>query len=110
MDITVEFTTISCNYCGFIFAVPEKVRKTWRGSHSSFYCPSCKGSMYYPSESDEEKLKKQVNRLQGMYREKLSCCTQLQEEVSHKDRRINGYKGALAKEKKRAKANDRPHD
>ncbi|MEW8105070.1 MAG: hypothetical protein AB2801_08655 [Candidatus Thiodiazotropha endolucinida] len=106
MDITIKYTPIDCFHCQFVFAVPATTDKKWRETHQLFYCPSCRGQMYYPGESDSEKLQKKMNQYKELYEDKLSCCMELQEEVDHKDRRINGYKGALAKEKKRASAND----
>ena len=100
MNITIEFTSLNCNYCQFTFAVPASVVRGWRDCHNTFYCPSCKGGMGYTQQTNNEKLKKKVTRVQKQYEEKLACCVELQEENEHQVRRYNGLKGHITKLKK----------
>jgi rubredoxin len=93
MKMTIEFETIECCSCGFVFAIPKGVKKKWEETNRTFHCPSCDQSQHYCQESDADKYKR-------LYKQKIACCDELQETVKHQEKRIYGYMGALAKSKK----------
>ena len=60
MEIRSNYQCCTCGECGIHFAIPVEYWLQLRDNHETFYCP--KGHpRYYPKESDEEKLKKQLN-------------------------------------------------
>lgn len=55
--------TETCIKCGVLFAMPETWQTEFRKTHESFTCPAGH-SQFYPGETVEEKLRKQVAQLQ----------------------------------------------
>lgn len=92
MELGIEYRTIQCD-CGLVFAIPETWAKQKEKDHTSFYCPNCKSSRYYPQESEKDK----VARLERQLQRERNCCQAAQNEVIHLENRINGYKGYAAK-------------
>ncbi len=66
--LTIIFTPITCasKRCGFTFAVPQHWWQHMHDAHKSIYCPKCQSGTYWPNESDEEKLRRQLNSTQDM--------------------------------------------
>lgn len=64
MSITVstkiELNVIECANCGLVFAVTTDFERRRRNDHGGFYCPFGH-SNYFPSKSDEEKLRDQLS-------------------------------------------------
>lgn len=68
VDLLTTFATITCASvsCGFTFAVPDHWWQKMHDRHQTIYCPKCKSGTYWPSESDEEALRRQLNSTQDM--------------------------------------------
>lgn len=95
-NMNIQMSIQVCINCGIVFAITKKYEDQLRKSHESFYCPN-KHSQYYSSESDAEKLKKQLKQSQCKFEEKESCCNRLESTVKHQEHVINGYKGQVTK-------------
>jgi len=66
--LITTFQTVTCaeERCGFTFAVPQHWWQKMHDQHRSIYCPKCKSGTYWPSESDEEKLRRQLHSANDM--------------------------------------------
>lgn len=59
MEVVVQLVSMTCS-CGIVYGIPETYRKARQDDHKTFYCPNgC--NRHYPSESIEEKLRKQLH-------------------------------------------------
>lgn len=56
-------STVTCCKCGVMFAMPEEWQVKFRQNHEHFYCPAGH-SQHYTGETEEEKLRQKVARLQ----------------------------------------------
>ena len=101
MDITISYKVESCIRCGFQFAVPTAFQEMKIQDHSSFFCPSCKHSMYYPDDNEVEKLKKETKKLKKRLDDEISCCIKAQEQANKLEKKVWGYKGYATKLKKK---------
>ena len=88
MEFSDKFTRIDCCSCHFPFAVPDSVVRSWRESHRNFYCPSCHTCQSFQGESTAERYKR-------LYQDRDACCTRLYGQLEHKERQLNGTKGAM---------------
>lgn len=77
MDVFVTFEATSCpsERCGFTFALPGPFIRELRETHAKgmLFCPRCRQGIYWPRESTEERLKRELAR------ERECCVTQKQE-------------------------------
>lgn len=103
MDISLSYKVESCIKCGFQFAVPSNFHIRKKEDHKTFYCPSCKHSMYYPADNELEKLKKKTKRLKTRLNDEISYCIAAREQANHLEKRVYGYQGYAAKLKKQLK-------
>ena len=83
-----------CPSCGFVFWVPTSFHNTRREDHKTFYCPSCKGTIYYPDKTDAEKCEAENVRLKRQL--KLS-----RDYANCSERRRISQKGATTKLRQR---------
>ena len=82
----------SCITCGIRFAIPTSFDINKRKDHKTFYCPDGH-SMYYPSESKEDKLRNKLYAAQN-------CCDIQTAKARTLDYRSRYYKGKLNKMRK----------
>ncbi|HUG02092.1 MAG TPA: hypothetical protein VML95_09510 [Longimicrobiales bacterium] len=101
-ELALTFQTITCcvKGCGLTFAVPDTWVEKRRVDHSWWHCPNGH-HQYFPGKSDAEKLRDELARTQKRLESERRCCVSYRETAHHLERRINGYKGALASQKKR---------
>lgn len=45
--VNIQFSTIECPQCNFLFAVPKTFNSSWQKSGISFSCPSCFEVVWY---------------------------------------------------------------
>lgn len=90
-----KFESITCCNCQCLFAVPAGVRKKWVESGANFYCPN--GHVQHYTESDTQRLRKQIERLE---REKSWAANNAKAEREARERterRLISQKGAATK-------------
>ena len=63
LNASVSLASLTCCNCGMTFAMPQTIMDERRKDHVNFYCPSGH-TQHFPHETNEEKLKKQVEKLQ----------------------------------------------
>jgi hypothetical protein len=98
--VQMSMKVITCANCAITFAVPEDFEKRRRNDHAWFYCPSGHTN-YYPSESDSEKLRKQLAAEQHR-REQIEADRTFWRERSEKNmRRVSAAKGRITRLRKR---------
>jgi hypothetical protein len=89
-----------CITCGIAFGMPGEYMAQRRRNHKSYFCPNGH-SQFYPGQSDEERLTKQLAAAEGnakYYRERVVS------EVRSK----NAYKGQATRAKRAAAKGDCP--
>jgi hypothetical protein len=96
MNALVELVELSCGSCGTAFAIAEQLYKQRRKDHGSFYCPNGH-NRYFPGESEEEKLRRQLKAQQD-YAESLNS------RLDQRERSLSATRGVVTKLRKRAVA------
>jgi hypothetical protein len=61
LKMEVEYELSTCSECGVTFGLPAHYRRKRRQDHHTFYCPNGH-SQYFPSETEAEKLRKELER------------------------------------------------
>lgn len=86
--------TIRCSECALLFAVEEPVKKSWRESSRTFYCPNGHGQ-HYPKEKETP----EIDKLRGEVKvltEKLSSAKKLLDtalaDIDSKNKKIDELK------------------
>lgn len=105
--VAQELVTEACCNCNMLFAMPNELKERAlkkRGPNGIvFYCPAGH-RQWYVGETEEDKLRRERDRLkqdQAWYEDRNR---QLREEADHQRHRANGYKGHATRITKRAKA------
>ena len=96
ITIKTELVTETCISCGIQFAVPPEYVRHLRETHRTFYCPNGH-NMYYPAQTEEERLRKQLLRADREIGD-------LREAKYQAEKQLNGALGQITKLKKRANA------
>lgn len=102
--VLVEHT---CGKCGIVFAMPADYYAARKKDGETWYCPNG-DARAFTGETEADKLRQELKTANDRLASKQSWIDQLSErnselyrEVEHKNRRINGYKGAVARVKRR---------
>jgi hypothetical protein len=91
---------IECCVCGIVFWVPTGWVTARRDDHEGFSCPN-KHALSFHGKSETEKLREALEREKRCCEVNRASVANLTEQIEHRENQIRGYKGALAKEKKR---------
>lgn len=100
-EITTEAKTISCGKCDIVFAVPSSWYRARCDDHATWYCPNGHPRVF-AGKSEAQKLRERLEREQRCCELNRARAAGLEEQVEHREAQIRGYKGALAKAKKRS--------
>lgn len=98
VNFSIKWSITDCLHCKALFAIPTDVSNRYRDTHDTFFCPYCKGSMYYPEENETEKYRR-------LAAEKDRCCISAMEKANSLELKVRAYKGVVTK----LKANTRQH-
>lgn len=96
-----QFRVEDCIHCGFKFGLPTSVVNRWQEDHRTFYCPSCRGNMHWPQETDEEKLRSENKRLQTSLQAERDRADAHREDAQKERRSHTATKGHHTRTKKR---------
>lgn len=103
----VHMVIETCCNCGMAFAMTKDFKQAKLdargGRGETFYCPAGH-SQHYLGETEEQKLRRERDRLkqnEAWYEQRAA---ELREEAAHERHRANGYKGHANKLRRRAKA------
>lgn len=100
LTYTEKLYVQSCCTCSIKFAVPADFDEERRTDHKSFWCPAGH-SQSYTGKTEAQKLR---DRLEAEERKAASLLAQRDQAIAEADHQAavaRGYKGALAKTKKR---------
>lgn len=100
MQLGLELVVIDCISCGIPFAAPKQWRQERINDHRRFYCPNGH-EQHYTGKTEAERLRDELARTKAQLDQKSARIVDLQDEVQHQERRVNGYKGALGRVKRR---------
>jgi hypothetical protein len=105
--ITISLVTVRCFKCGVIFGIESGRKEELTESHDSFWCPNGH-AQHFVGQTEKEKRIAQLERdvrsnksSADFWREQSASAAK---EVEHQSRRINGYKGVVARTKRRVAA------
>lgn len=106
-NVVLEAT--SCAKCGVTFAVPDSWLVSLRKSGATFYCPAGHSLSYGDGEVGRlrkmlDEANRKATRLAGQVHTAWSEVDEAKRQGAHEAARANGYKGVLAKTKKRIAA------
>lgn len=90
-----SYSSISCYKCQFIFYVPTKTKSRWQEKHTRFVCPSCEAGQAFHSDTEAERLRRELEEAELRAKRNYSYYEQEQ-------RRVSAMKGQVTKLKKRA--------
>jgi len=99
--IKTSLVTHTCLTCGIQYAIPDDYDQELRKNHREFYCPRGH-AQYYPSETEEERLRKALLKEQKKRKE-------YQEEYTKLNRQLNDTLEQYGKLKKRVNAGVCPY-
>lgn len=103
IQYTVEVESLTCAGCGTPFAVEVDLLNKFRHTHETFFCPLGHNN-YFPSESKEEKLQRQLKEYQK-YADTLKAeVTFERDQRKAAESSLRATKAALTKTKKRIAA------
>lgn len=99
---TETFTVIHCDTegCGVAFALADSFIRARREDHATWYCPNGH-PRHYPQKNETEELRQRLQREREALARERARADQARAEAEHQAARVRGYKGALAKSKKR---------
>ena len=100
----VTMVTMTCTHhegCGIVFALTETMRDELKNSHKIFYCPNGHPRWFPTGTSDEEKLRREHNRLKQKQAELLDVIDGKNKEIRHQKNTVRAEKGAKTKLKRR---------
>ena len=96
----VKMTFLHCGSCGVPFAMSNDFITAKKEDHETWYCPrGC--PRYYPSDTEEEKLKRKLREKQERLNQEIRCCISAREEANHLARSRSALKGQITKLKKK---------
>jgi len=101
MDLTTEWHQVACIDCKALFAMPKTTNQRYLDSHKTYFCPYCRCGIYYPQETDKEKLTRRL-------KDEQACCIQARDEANTLERSLRATKGHLTRAKKRIGGNGKP--
>lgn len=84
--------TVTCAKCAVLFAFPEQWVTAFRSSHQNFFCPAGHNN-YFPAETDEEKLRKQLAQAQTNIEHKEAAISSLREQRAQLERSRASLRG-----------------
>lgn len=90
--VNQTLVAVNCAKCAVLFALPETWDKQFRTDHQNFFCPAGHHN-YYPGETDEEKLRKQVAQLQTNLEHKEARICSLREQRAALERSRAALRG-----------------
>lgn len=103
LDATLQLVTEECCNCGVLFAMPQEVKDRRVDDHGSFYCPNGHGQ-HYTGKTEAEKLRETLElRSRQLANAHEDARVERSRAVTQRNR-ANGYKGQLARTKKRVAA------
>jgi hypothetical protein len=102
--VAIRLVHVTCANCGIVFGIETVYESKLRESHAQFYCPNGH-SLSFLAETEKEKKIRQLETALNSERDAKQFWFKRSEEKSveaaHQRRRVTGYKGVVAKTKKR---------
>ena len=98
----LTLVTEECFRCGVVFAMPKDMQEHRLRDKGTFYCPNGHGQCYTESEAD--RLKKQVQRLREANREAYAYATAVDDQRRAAERSNAALRGARTRARRRAAA------
>lgn len=102
--VAIEFVAITCYKCGLIFGIESSRNETLTKSHESFWCPNGHSQAYLGKTAEQkriEELERETRELKSSRDFWNDQAKSANATVEHQNRRINGYKGAVARVRRR---------
>lgn len=97
-----------CLHCHALFAMPRSANDRYRKTHESFFCPYCKGSMCYPSKSDEERLRDENNNLKQLLEWRANALEAANKIAAVRERQRRAHKAQATRLRKKIAAGSCP--
>lgn len=112
--VTSTLQGVTCCTCGVLFGLTSEYIAERRRDHEWFRCPNGH-SQHYSGETEAEKLARQLKakndelaRVRAAHDQTHARLDSARAEVRHQERRINGYKGVVARVKRRVSSGSCP--
>lgn len=98
-----SMAAVTCARCGVLFGMPEHWTDQFKKTHREFYCPAGH-SQFFPAETGEEKLRKEVARLQTDQERKEAIIQRKEEIIQGLDKSLSCAKGQVTRIRNRVQA------
>lgn len=107
-EITEQFESVSCGECGVRWAMTAAFIAQRRRDERGFYCPNGH-SRYYPKQSEEQKLKDELERQRQALANEREHAARLSTNLKTERRQHAATKGQLTKTRNRIASGQCPH-
>jgi hypothetical protein len=104
LAIVAELIEQTCGECGCVWGFPTELRKQRLKDGKPFYCPNGHGRRFTQGNTEEDKLRRENQRLKQEQAYLEDSRRRAIEDAERQRRRANGYKGHATRITKRAKA------
>lgn len=91
---TQTFTVVDPGCCGVKFAMNDSMLEARKNNHRTWYCPNCGCHLHYPGESEEERLRRQLEHERDVSQSRA-------EQLRRQEYRTRAAKANLTKFRKR---------
>jgi len=95
---------LRCYRCKEQFCLTDEVEAMLRRNHQSFFCPWGHSQAFREGETEEQKLRREVNNLKQNKAYLEDRRREAEAEAEHQKHRANGYKGHATRISRRVKA------
>lgn len=96
----MEVTLYQCGSCGVMHGLTANFIKARQDDHKSFYCPWCQQALHYSGDSEEEKLRKQVEQQRERAQRAEERAQATRDLLRHEQRSHAATRGAVTRKKK----------
>lgn len=97
----VELAVINCGVCGGTYAINERRRSWCQENAKGWFCPYCKNNWGYFGKTEAQRLRDQLAEERQRRQHAQQNARLADERAEHERRRALGYKGQMARTKKR---------
>lgn len=87
INTNIELGVVECCACGIAFGISSLRLRTLKKDHETFYCPNGH-KQWFPAETEEEKLKKELKKKEQELAEKVIQSLQLENKLSDANRKL----------------------
>jgi hypothetical protein len=105
--LLITLTHVSCYECGVVFGIESNRNNDLLKSHDNFWCPNGHSQRYIGQTAEERRIAELERTTKSLISSRDFWSGQARDarqDAEHERRRVNGYKGVVARTKKKIAA------